>query len=141
MDSHAISGLHVLVVDDDEDTLEMIGAVLAEGRANVTAAPSVEEAMARIRESRPDIIVSDIAMPVHDGYDLIKQVRALDNGDAPAIPAVAITAYARAEDRERALLAGYQDYLPKPVEPLELIAILAKLAGRIIGSVQNGRPE
>jgi PAS domain S-box-containing protein len=128
--SRVLTGLRVLVVDDDADTLEMIAAALTEGDASVTSAPSVEEALARIKESRPDIILSDIAMPFHDGYELIRQVRALDNGQLPVIPAVAITAYAREEDRERALSAGYQEYLAKPVEPLELIAILAKLAGR-----------
>lgn len=126
----ALSGLQVLVVDDDADTLEMIAAALTEGDAKVIAVPSVEEALARIKESRPDVIVSDIAMPLQDGYELIQQVRTLDNGELPVIPAVAMTAYAREEDRERALLAGYQEYLAKPVEPLELIAILAKLAGR-----------
>jgi PAS domain S-box-containing protein len=137
----ALSGLRVLVVDDDADTLEMIAAALTESDAKVTSAPSVEEALARIKESRPDVIVSDIAMPLHDGYELIQQVRTLDNGQLPVIPAVAITAYAREEDRERALLAGYQEYLAKPVEPLELIAILAKLAGRAPGSSGNGKVE
>ena len=124
-----LNGLHVLVVDDDEDTLEMMMAALGEAHARVTAALSVEEAITRIKESRPDVIVSDIAMPVHDGYELISKVRALDS-TAPPIPAVAMTAYARQEDRERALLAGYQDYLPKPVEPVELIAVLARVAAR-----------
>ncbi|MCU1266017.1 MAG: multi-sensor hybrid histidine kinase [Acidobacteria bacterium] len=133
-----LSGLQVLVVDDDADTLEVIAAALSGGDATVTSAPSVEEALARIKESRPDVIVSDIAMPLHDGYELIEQLRALDNNQLPFIPAVAITAYARAEDRERALLAGYQQYLAKPVEPLELIAILAKLAGRTV-SDGNGK--
>jgi PAS domain S-box-containing protein len=122
----SLNGLHVLVVDDDADTLEMMTTALGEARATVTTAPSVDEALTRIRESRPDVIVSDIAMPVQDGYELIRKVRAEIDGNAP-IPAVAITAYARREDRERALLAGYQHYLPKPVEPLELIAVLAQL--------------
>jgi len=134
----ALSGLQILVVDDDADTLEMIAAALTEVHAQVTLAPSVQEALARIKESRPDVIVSDIAMPLHDGYDLIRQVRSLDNGQSPVIPALAITAYARAEDRERALSSGYQEYLAKPVEPLELIAILAKLAGRK-GAGGNGK--
>jgi len=75
------------------------------------------------------VIVSDIAMPVHDGYELIQAVRALKDGDS-SIPAVAMTAYAREEDRDRALACGYQFYLSKPVEPLELIAVLASLCGR-----------
>ena len=135
-----LNGLHVLVVDDDEDTLEMMMAALGEAHARVTAALSVEEAITRIKESRPDVIVSDIAMPVHDGYELISKVRALDS-TAPPIPAVAMTAYARQEDRERALLAGYQDYLPKPVEPVELIAVLARVAARAGSNAGNGKPE
>ncbi len=126
----SLLGLQVLVVDDDPDTLEMIVAALTEGAARVTPALSVAEALERIKECRPDVIVSDIAMPEQDGYELIRIVRALADKALALIPAVAITAYAREEDRERALLAGYQHYLAKPVEPLELIAILAKLAGR-----------
>jgi len=132
---HSLNGMHVLVVDDDTDTLEMMTAALGEARAKVTTAPSVDEALTRIREARPDIIVSDIAMPLQDGYELIRRVRAELDG-AALIPAVAITAYARREDRERALLAGYQHYLPKPVEPLELIAVLARLGNN---KPDNGR--
>lgn len=132
----SLNGLHILVVDDDHDTLEMMSAALSEADAKVTSAPSVNEALSRISESRPDVIVSDIAMPVHDGYEFIKRVRALQDG-LSTIPAVAITAYAREEDRDRALTAGYQEYLPKPVEPIELIAALARLAGRS----ENGRNQ
>jgi PAS domain S-box-containing protein len=137
----SLMGMQVLIVDDDIDTLEMMAAALGEAQAEVTAAPSVVEAMARIMESRPDVIVSDIAMPVHDGYELITKVRALEGEGMPRIPAIAITAYARKEDRERALSAGFQDYLPKPVEPQELIAILARLAGPAGNTARNGKPE
>jgi PAS domain S-box-containing protein len=133
-----LNGLHVLVVDDDRDTLAMIVAMLAEARAKVTAAPSVAEAIARIKESRPDVIVSDIAMPGHDGYELIQKVRELDGNQVPIIPALAITAYAGEEDRARALSCGFQDYLPKPIEPSELIAIVAKLA---LGAEGNSKRE
>jgi PAS domain S-box-containing protein len=135
----ALAGLHVLVVDDDTDTLEMIAAALAEARAKVTTAKSVDEALVRISESVPDVIVSDIAMPGEDGYDLIEKVRALDGKQSRIIPAIAITAYAREEDRQRALSSGYQDYLPKPVEPAELITILARLGGLAVGAGDNGR--
>jgi PAS domain S-box-containing protein len=135
----ALSGLNVLVVDDDTDTLEMIAAALGRARARVTTAESVDEAMVRIRESAPDVIVSDIAMPGADGYDLIERVRALEVSHARIIPAIAITAYAREEDRQRALSSGFQDYLPKPIEPSELITILAKLAGLAVGAGENGR--
>jgi len=123
----ALSGLHVLIVDDDHDTLQMIAAALSRASARVTSAPSFDQAMASLEESRPDIIVSDIAMPGHDGYELIQNIRALKQ--PPFIPAIAITAYAREEDRQRALASGFQAYLPKPIELAELIAILAKLAG------------
>ena len=137
----ALNGLQVLVVDDDSDTLEMIAAALAKARAKVTTALSVDEAMARIKESTPDAIVSDIAMPGHDGYELIQRVRALDGNHASGIPAIAITAYARDEDRERALSSGYQEYLSKPIEPSELIAILARLAGLSANDGENSKPQ
>jgi PAS domain S-box-containing protein len=126
-----LGGLQVLVVDDDADTLEVLAIALSEAQAQVTAVPSVAEAISCIMASRPDVIVSDIAMPGQDGYELIKKVRALDGDHNGSIPAIAITAYAREEDRQRALSSGYQDYLPKPVEPGELIAVLAKLAGNL----------
>jgi CheY-like chemotaxis protein len=132
----ALDGLRVLVVDDDQDTLEMIGAALSDAEAQVIAAGSVEEALSSLRTGKPDIIVSDIAMPVQDGYELIKQVRSMKQNGTD-IPAVAMTAYAREEDRQRALSAGFQVYLPKPVEPMELIAILAKLSR----TATNGKPE
>jgi CheY-like chemotaxis protein len=123
-----LAGVHVLLVDDDPGTLEMISAALNERHARVTAVASSQEALSEIQRSRPDILVSDIAMPVEDGYKLIERVRALEPKQAKMIPAVAITAYARDEDRSRALAAGYQSYLPKPIEPAELIAVIAELA-------------
>jgi PAS domain S-box-containing protein len=126
----ALAGVSVLLVDDDSDTLAMITEALAKRKAKVTSVLSAAEAIASIKESRPDVIVSDIAMPGEDGYDLLKKVRALDSDQAALIPAIAITAYAREEDRQRALSAGYQDYLTKPVELSELITIVSKLAGR-----------
>lgn len=132
-----LNGMHVLVVDDDEDTLELMTAALSEVNAKVATAASVEVALAYIQTSRPDVIVSDIAMPVHDGYELIQRVRAFDDGRG-TIPAIAMTAYAREEDRERAFLAGYQFYLPKPVEPAELIAVLARLSNR--NGIEGDKP-
>ena len=106
----------------------MISAALNERQARVTAVASAQEALSEIKRARPDVLVSDIAMPVHDGYQLIEEVRALEVNQTKTIPAVAITAYAREEDRRRALAAGYQSYLPKPIEPRELIEIVAKLS-------------
>jgi PAS domain S-box-containing protein len=124
-----LSGLHVLLVDDDPDSLELITAALASRQARVTSVLSSDEAIERIKESMPDIIVSDIAMPGEDGYALMRKVRSLGSDHARMIPAVAITAYAREEDRERALASGFQDYLPKPIEPSELIRVVALAAG------------
>jgi CheY-like chemotaxis protein len=123
-----LRGIHVLLVDDDAGAREMISAALHERHARVTAVGSAREALQVIRQMRPDILVSDIAMPIEDGYDLIEQVRALGANNGNSIPAVAITAYARVEDREKALASGFQSYLAKPIEPADLIAVVASLA-------------
>lgn len=125
-----LSGLDVLVVDDDSDTLTLMATALKRRQANVTAVSSAGEAIQAITKKRPDVLVSDIAMPDVDGYGLIEKVRSLENGVSPNIPAVAITAYAKEEDRERALSAGYQIYLAKPVELTELISVVARAANR-----------
>lgn len=119
-----LSGLHVLIVDDDEDTLELLSAALTQRSAQVTAVSSAAAAIESIKTFRPDVLISDIAMPGEDGYELIRKVIALDG--EPAIPAIAITAYARDEDKQRALAAGYQRYLSKPVELREFIAAVAQ---------------
>jgi signal transduction histidine kinase/ActR/RegA family two-component response regulator len=121
-----LSGLHVLLVDDDQDTLDLLSAALTQRSAKVTAVSSAAAAFESIKSSRPDVLISDIAMPIEDGYDLIERVLALDV--VPGIPAIAITAYAKEEDRDRALAAGYQRYLSKPVELGELISTVAELA-------------
>jgi PAS domain S-box-containing protein len=123
----SLNGINVLLVDDDAETLEMISAVLRERQASVTAVRSASEALSAIEGSKPDVLVSDIAMPEQDGYELIEKLRSLESGKD--IPALAITAYAGAPDRARALDAGYQRYLPKPIEPAELVAVVASLAG------------
>jgi CheY-like chemotaxis protein len=125
-----LSGLNVLLVDDDSDTLTLMATALKRRQANVTAVSSAGEAIQAITRKRPDVLVSDIAMPDEDGYGLIKKIRALENGVAENIPAVAITAYAKEEDRERALSAGFQIYLAKPVELTELISVVARAAKR-----------
>jgi signal transduction histidine kinase/CheY-like chemotaxis protein len=125
-----LSGLNVLLVDDDSDTLTLMATALTRREANVTAVSSAGEAIQEITRKRPDVLVSDIAMPDEDGYGLIKKIRSLENGVAENIPAVAITAYAKEEDRERALSAGFQIYLAKPVELTELISVVARAARR-----------
>jgi PAS domain S-box-containing protein len=126
-----LDGVRVLLVDDDRDTLEMLDAVLLRCEAEVVTAASAAEALSEIERRRPDVLVSDIGMPEADGYELIKSVRAseAERGGA-AIPALALTAYAKAEDRVRALAAGYQAHLAKPVEPAEFALVVASLAGR-----------
>jgi len=125
-----LSGLDVLIVDDDSDTLTLMATALTRRQANVTAVSSAGEAIQAITRKRPDVLVSDIAMPDEDGYGLIKKIRSLENGASEYIPAVAITAYAKDEDRERALSAGFQIYLAKPIELTELISVVARAAKR-----------
>src|SRR5688572_4741045 len=128
--SQMLAGVNVLLVDDDCDTLQLMAMALSRRQANVTAVSSAGEAMQAIRQKRPDVLVSDIAMPDEDGYGLIKRVRSLENGETQSIPAVAITAYAKEEDRKRALSSGFQIYLAKPVEPAELVSVVARAARR-----------
>lgn len=122
----SLEDVKVLLVDDDEDTLQLLGVMLTGSKANVQTACSVEAAMAVLEWFRPDVVVSDLAMPGEDGYALIKKLRALE--DSENIPAVALTSYVRVEDRTRALSAGFNMFVPKPVEPEELITVIANLA-------------
>lgn len=133
-----LAGLHVLVVDDDSDTLELLRMALTQRDAKVTAVGSTDEALEALRSVLPDVLVSDIAMPGSDGYDLIKAMRASETSSR-FVPAVAITAYAKEEDRERALASGFQHYVPKPVELSELIAAVAEAAGRNLSGAYLGK--
>jgi signal transduction histidine kinase len=126
-----LPGVRVLVVDDEADARELLKRVLAECEADVEVVASAAEALQAIEERRPDVIVSDIGMPQMDGYELIRTVRGWPTERGGQIPAIALTALARAEDRQRALVAGYQAHVAKPVDPSELIALIAKLAGRL----------
>ena len=126
----SLLGVNVLLVDDDSDTLKLMTTALTGRHANVTAVSSAGEAIQAITTKRPDVLVSDIAMPDEDGYGLIEQVRRLEHGATQTIPAVAITAYAKEEDRQRALSAGFHIYLAKPVELAELISVVARAAKR-----------
>jgi PAS domain S-box-containing protein len=133
--SPRLDGVRVLVVDDDSDTRQMLKAVLSECHADVITAASVAEAIKEIEQRKPDVLVSDLGMPEHDGYELIKQVRKTESADnAARVPALALTAYAKAEDRVRALAGGYQVHLAKPVEPAEFVLVVANLAGRVQSS-------
>jgi CheY-like chemotaxis protein len=125
-----LAGLHVLVVDDDEDAREAVAGVLETCGAEVVAVGSAPAALALLREARPDVIVSDIAMPGMDGHRLIRTIRTLDAAQGGTTPAAALTAYATPSDRTRALLAGFQVYLAKPFDPIELITLVASLAAK-----------
>lgn len=126
-----LDGVRVLVVDDDSDTRQMLKAVLSECQADVSTAASAAEAIKEIERLKPDVLVSDVGMPEQDGYELIKKVRETESaGNTARIPALALTAYAKAEDRVRALASGYQVHLSKPVEPAEFVLVVANLAGR-----------
>jgi PAS domain S-box-containing protein len=123
-----LAGLKVLVVDDEPDARALVKRLLEECQAVVIVAASAAEALERLLADRPDVLVSDIGMPEEDGYALIKQVRALGPERGGNVPAVALTAYARAEDRINAVVAGFQMHVAKPVEPAELITVIAALA-------------
>lgn len=118
--------LRVLVVDDEEDARLLVKTVLEECNSRVATAAGVDDAMQLFRHGF-DVLVSDIGMPELDGYELIRRVRALPSAQGGSIPAVALTAYSRAEDRRRILNAGYSMHVSKPVEPAELVAVLASL--------------
>src|SRR5262249_38218757 len=125
-----LNGVHVLVVDDDPETLDVLKFILERNQAKVTAAISVAEALFALEQSPADVLVSDLAMPKQDGYDLIRQVRSLPPERGGDIPAVALSAYTRDTDRQRALAAGFHLYLSKPIAPSELVAAVARIAGR-----------
>jgi CheY-like chemotaxis protein len=125
----SLAGVKVVVVDDEPDAREMIRRALVASGAEVVAAGSAAEALDAVERFRPDVMVSDIGLPEQDGYELIRRVRML--GGAGGVKAVALTAFARLEDRTRAMLAGYQMHLAKPVEPSELVVTVASLAGRV----------
>ncbi|MGB8507048.1 MAG: PAS domain S-box protein [Pyrinomonadaceae bacterium] len=126
-----LDGLRLLVVDDEEDTRILLKMVLEKCGASVTTASSAREALAALKELRPHVLISDLGMPEEDGYALIKKVRALPEEDGGQTPSAALTAYARVEDRMKVLRSGFQIHITKPVEPGELVAVVANLAGRI----------
>ncbi|AFY30802.1 response regulator [Calothrix sp. PCC 7507] len=121
-------GLRILVVDDDDDSRFYISTVLEADGGTVTAVASAAAAMDVLPKLQPDVLICDIAMPGEDGYTLIRKVRTLKANDGGRIPAVALTAYADSEDRIRALEAGFQTHIGKPVEPEKLVAIITNLA-------------
>jgi CheY-like chemotaxis protein len=128
--ANRLDGLKVLVVDDEPDTRELLKAGLGLCGAEVVVAGSAAGALEMMKTIVPDLLISDIGMPDVDGYDLIRRVRALPAESGGKVPAIALTAYARTEDRVQALRAGYQMHVPKPVELAELAAVASSLAQR-----------
>jgi PAS domain S-box-containing protein len=129
----SLRGVRVLVVDDEEDTRELVQRLLAECQAEVVAVESAPAALDAVERFHPDVLLSDIGMPQQDGYQLVRTLRERDAEHGGRTPAAALTAFARPEDRDRALRAGYQMHVAKPVEANELIAVVADLAGRADG--------
>ena len=127
----------ILVVDDDQDTREVLRHVLAAHRAEVRVAATVREAIAELDAARPHVLVSDIAMPGEDGYDFIDCVRRRAPERGGAVPALALTAHARAEDQARALAAGFQRHAAKPIDPAELVRAVAGLVGAPCSCVET----
>jgi CheY-like chemotaxis protein len=127
-----LGGMRILVVDDEADARDLLAIRLRLYGADVTTASSVESAMEALAEEgpRPDLIVSDIAMPEEDGYSLMRRVRALDPEQGGRIPAIAVTAYSRTKDRAQALAAGFQMHVPKPVNMSELAHAITSIIGR-----------
>jgi PAS domain S-box-containing protein len=122
-----LSGIRVLVVDDDPDSREFVAFVLEQAGAQVTLATTAYEALSRLMQSQPDVLLSDIGMPDMDGYMLLQQVRALPPEQGGQVPAIALTAYAGDFNQQQALTAGFQQHIPKPIEPEELIQVISNL--------------
>jgi len=131
-----LEGLRILVVDDNADGRTLTSMVLTQAGASVRAAASVREALQMLDAERPDVLVSDIGLPDEDGYGLIRRIRAREAEHGGSLPAVALTGYARAEDRARILAAGFQAHVPKPVDPIELAAAIATITQHL----RNGEP-
>jgi PAS domain S-box-containing protein len=126
----SLRGARVLVVDDDHDTREILAVMLMRYGTDIRSAGSAAEAIEIFKQWRPDVLVSDIGMPVEDGYALIGKIRALTSEEGGDIPAIALTAFAAAQDRERTFEAGFQKHLSKPVEPVQLAKEVARILGR-----------
>ena len=120
-------GLKILVVDDDVDSRELIEWVLKRVGAEVTSVGSAREALDVLEREKPHIMVSDIAMPGEDGYALLKKIRALPPERGGRIPAIALTAHSLVQDRLQSLRAGFQNHVPKPVVPEELVEVVASI--------------
>lgn len=129
-DTYSLDGLKVLLVDDEPEARQIISTVITRTGAEVKSCQSAREALVKLSEWKPDVILSDIAMPEQDGYSFIRQVRSLPHDKGGDTPAAALTAYARDIDRRQALAAGYQMHIAKPIGASQLVTMIARLAGR-----------
>jgi CheY-like chemotaxis protein len=132
-----LTGIRILVVDDDPDMCNALEYLLGSYGAEVSAATSAAEALTAFESSRPDVLLSDVAMDGESGFDLMRKVIAREGRDAP--PAAAISAYFSGKDHAQALAAGFRALLPKPIEPGTLVALVADLAGRTLASSRAWR--
>jgi CheY-like chemotaxis protein len=130
--------VRVLFVEDEQEGREILSIVLTRAGAEVLAVSTVREALSALDHFTPHVLVSDIGMPGEDGYGLLRQVRARPPEKGGRVPAAALTAYARSEDRMRALAAGFQTHVPKPINPGELIAVVSALARWTVGGGGEG---
>jgi CheY-like chemotaxis protein len=125
----SLAGIKVLLVDDADDTLDVLQQILQHNGATIMAASSAGTALALLEREQPDVIVSDIGMPDIDGFELMRRIRRRADTAGGAIPAIALTAFTRQDDRNKAMQAGFNDYLAKPVEPGSLVAHIAQAVG------------
>jgi CheY-like chemotaxis protein len=139
--SHDLSGVKILVVEDQQDARDLMSEIVREAGAEISEARSVAEALKAFRVFRPDVLVSDIAMPDEDGYSLLRRVRQWPPEEGGLTPAIAVTAYAREEDRIRSVSAGFQIHLPKPFEPAELTTAIWRLVHHTPGVEPAGAPS
>ncbi|HEY6080162.1 MAG TPA: ATP-binding protein, partial [Polyangiaceae bacterium] len=128
--ANVLEGLDVLLVDDDDDGREVTALLLRQHGARVETVASASQALATLDRRLPDVLLSDLGMPDEDGLSLLRKVRSRASAGGGSLPAVAMTAYARTEDRAQSLLAGFDAYVTKPVEPADLIHAVAKVSGR-----------
>jgi CheY-like chemotaxis protein len=126
-----LDGIKVLIVDDEPDARELVRRVLAQCGAEVVAAGSAAEGIEQLRSFKPHVLVSDIGMPGTDGYQFMRSVRGLPVEEGGKTPAIALTAFARSEDRMQAMMAGYQVHVAKPIEPQELVVTVNMLRSQI----------
>ena len=122
-----LTGVRILVVEDDPDTRDLLAFLLEDYGACVMVVASASDALTAFESFKPDVLISDIGMPVEDGYSFLRQIRSLPPEQGGQIPAIALTAYAKQEDQQEALIAGFQQHISKPVEPQSLVAVIARL--------------